>query len=159
MTVPSDGWDIGGPGEGGGGDPSRWRNTAHLDHLVIFVNPQGEERSRPRGEGKAETYQVASTPYVICLTCQRCWSDADISGKALVPKLLTSTAQIVTGVLIEGERGQYDNAPILLADPMPAELEQARQVLDAHAVRLPSGRIVFDDETYNKKNAAHDEPF
>jgi hypothetical protein len=127
---------------------------------VIFVNLKAEERTgRPKSDGKVESYQVAVTDYVVCLTDRYCWTDVDVSGKAAVPRLLSATGTIVVAVLIEGERGQYDNAPILLADPTPAELEQARVVLDTFGHRMPSGRILFDDVAYNKAAAPDSEAF
>jgi hypothetical protein len=158
-NVAGNGWDISGPGEGSAGDPNRFTNSRHVDHTVIFIGFVGEERTgRPR-DGKTEQYQVAATSYVVCLTDKRCWADVDVSGKALVPRLLSATGSIVVGVLIEGEKGGYDNAPILLADPTPAELAEAEAVLDTYGHRMPSGRILFDDVAYNKVASPDHESF
>jgi hypothetical protein len=147
----SDEWTdlISGPGEGTGADPSRWTNSKHLGHEVMFIEPVAEERTGRPKDGKTEQYQVAKTAYLVCFTCNQCWSDVDVSGKALVPQLTTASRKVVVGVLEEGEKTVYDNGPILLADPTPDLEETARTVLKEYGHRMPSGRILFDDQAFN----------
>jgi hypothetical protein len=146
-------WDISGPGEGTGGDPNRWTNSNHLHHEVMFIEPVAEERtSRPK-EGKTETYTVALTTTVVCFTCNRCWTDVDVGGKALAPRLLSAPGKIVVTVLEEGEKGEYPNAPIIPTDPDAGLEDLARTVLKEYAHTMPSGRILFDDKAFNEPAA------
>jgi hypothetical protein len=117
----------------------------------MFINVAVEERTSPKNkDGKSETYSVAKTAYVICLTCGRCWTDVDVSGKALVPRLVTAESEVIVGVLEEGEKsGQFDNAPILLAEPSDVLVGAARVILNDYAHKMPSGRILFDDTAFN----------
>jgi hypothetical protein len=147
-------WDISGPGEGTGTDPNKWTNTKHLHHEVMFIDPVAEERtSRPR-DGKTETCTVAKTGYVVCFTCRRCWTEVDMSGKVLAPNLLSAPGKIVVTVLDEGDRGAFDNPPIVPTDPGPDLEDLARKVLEEYAHKMASGRILFDDKAYNEATGA-----
>ncbi len=139
---------IGGPGPG---KPSgAYVNSEHIPHLLAFVNPTEEERTSSRDKDK---YTVALCSSVICLTCKKAWTDTDVSGKALAPRILSSDSEIVVVRLNTGEAKPNQNPPILGEDPIAVELEEVQQVVDRYAARLPSGRIVFDVVQYNADHA------
>lgn len=149
--MPTD-WNIAGPGEASGSDPNRFTNSKHIGDHVLFIGiTPGEATSRPDSSGKTTTYQVANCSAVVCLSCEHAYAEQQVSGKALVPKLSSAGSDIVLVRLIEGEKGQFDNAPILGVEPEPDQVEAARLVLDTYAHRMPSGAVLFDTAGFNGK--------
>lgn len=139
---------IGGPGPG---RPSgTYVNSEHIPHLLAYVHPVEEERTSSRDTNK---YTVALCSFVVCLTDKKAWSDTDVSGKALAPRLLTSEGEIVVVRLNTGEAKPNQSAPIIPEDPIAVELEEVQEVFSRYGARLPSGRIVFDVVTYNADHA------
>jgi hypothetical protein len=139
MDVMSD-FQVSGPGPGGGGG---FTNSNHLTHLVGFVAPEKDERTGSNGP-----YDVAVCTYVVCATCWESWTDTPVSGKALVPRLLSGEGEIIVGRLTTGEAKSGQNAPILLSDPTPAETEEIQAIFETYAARLPSRKIVFDVDAF-----------
>jgi len=140
-------FNIGGPGPG---RPSgAYINSDHVPHLVTYVGAVEEERTAI----SKERYVVAACRYVICLSCRKAWSDTDVSGKVLAPRILSSDNEIVLVRLTEGEAKEGWNPPILADDPIPVEIEEAQQVFTRYGARLPSGTVIFDVVAYNADHA------
>lgn len=145
---------IGGPGPGR--PTSGYTNSEHIPHLVAYCNPVEEERT---GADK-KTYTVAKCSAVVCITEKKAFEDVDVSGKVLAPRLFTSGNEVVAVRLIEGEAKAGQNAPIIPQDPIPVELEEVQEVFSKYAVRMPTGKVIFDVDTFNKDHASSDEaPF
>jgi hypothetical protein len=110
---------------------------------LAFVHPVEVERS-----GRTEKYVAAQCDYVICTDCKKAWPDADVSGKALAPQLLSGGGEIVSGKLVLGEAKANQNAPILLADPTSDEVDAVQRIFQDFGARLPSGKIIFDLDAF-----------
>jgi hypothetical protein len=133
-------FNVTGPGAARSGG---YVNSDHIDHLLAFVHPVEVERT-----GRTEKYVAAQCDFVICTTCTKAWTDADVSGKALAPQLLSGDGEVVSGTLILGEAKPNQNAPILLADPTPDEVAVIQKLFGDFGARLPSGKIIFDIDSY-----------
>jgi hypothetical protein len=135
-------WNIGPAGKSTG---SGWQNSAHVDHLVSFVQPKHEVR----GSGE-NSYETAACSYVVCHSCHRAWADIGVGGTAVAPALNSAEVEIPTVVLVLGEKNvTTGRQAILTEDATPEQNEQAQAVFDKFAVRIGSGRIVFDVDSYN----------
>jgi hypothetical protein len=149
-TLPKDGFNIGGAGPG---KPSgAYTNSEHIGHLMAYVGPVEEERTSSFGDRK-DKYTVAACSFVVCLSHKKAWSDTDVSGAALAPRLLTAMDEIVAVRLIEGEAKEGWNAPILPEDAIASELVEIQEVFARYGARLPSGRVIFDVVQYNADHA------
>jgi hypothetical protein len=110
---------------------------------MVFVHPIEETR-----KGQEDSYDVAVCDYVLCLDCRDAWTDHPVSGKAFVPSLLNSLKPIVSGRLIQGEQGEKKFPPWLLEDATEHELDRVREVFAKYAVKMPTGKIVFDTDAF-----------
>ena len=124
------GFTIGNAGPG----VDRLKNSEHVQHEVVFVSPELTER-----RGNQGPYEVALCSYVLCFTCRKAWSDADVSGVAMVPRLTSASEEVVAGRLVEGTARAGKNAPILLEDLTEEELAKISTELERYASKLPSG--------------------
>jgi hypothetical protein len=151
MNQPSEGFDIGGagPGRPSGG----YTNSEHLGCLMAYGHPTEAERTSSF-EGK-DKYTVAACEWVLDLTHHKAWGTTDVSGMALVPRLLTAASKVVAVRLILGEAKGDRNPPIIPEDGTAAEIAEVQEVLGKYGARMPTGRIVFDVVQYN---ADHPEP-
>jgi hypothetical protein len=138
-----------GPGKASGA----YVNSEHAEaHLLAYLHPTEEERTSNRDS--KEKYSVAVCPAVICITDKKAWSDTDVSGKYLVPRLVTSENEIVVVRLTLGEARPGQSAPVIPEDAITEEIEMAQEVFSRYAVRMPTGRITFDVVTFNHDNAS-----
>lgn len=144
-------WDIGGPGPGTASD--RFKNSEHVPHQAAFVHPTETEM----GQGK-NAYKAAMCDAAVCLSCHRAWKDAAITGAAIYPRLVSAESPIVAIRLVEGEAKEGQNAVILPEELAGPELEQVQQVFDKYAVRMQSGRVIFDVDSFNA-DAPPERPF
>jgi len=140
MTEP---FNIAKPGQARGG----FTNSEHCPHLVVFLNPAEDERSGTDGK-----YQVAHCEAVICATCRKAWTDTDVSGRAVAPRVLSADGEVVAARLYLGEAKGDRSAPVLMDDPNPEELEMVQRIFASYAARMPTGRVTFDVAAYNRDN-------
>jgi hypothetical protein len=148
---PTGGFDVSGagPGKPSGG----YTNSDHIGHLLFYGHPTEAQRTSTY-EGR-ESYTVASCEFVVCLSHHKAWSTTDVSGAALVPRLLSATGKVVAVRLILGEAKGDRNPPILPEDATAEELVDVQAALTKYAAQLPGGRVVFGVVEYN---ADHPEP-
>jgi hypothetical protein len=142
-------FEVAAPGPGGGG----WTNSDHVNHLAVFINSEDQER-----EGQYGKYQVAHCEFVLCLDDELAWTDTDVAGAALAPRILSADADIVAGRLYEGKAKGNKSAPVLISDPTPEERTQIKAVLADYATRHRSGRISFDVVGYNADHKPVEKP-
>ncbi len=95
---------------------------------------------------------------VICTTCAQAWTDTDVSGNALAPRILSADGEIVSGRLVHGEPKQGQSAPVLMDDPIPSEIDEIQGIFTKYGARLPSKKIIFDVVQYNADNTASAPP-
>lgn len=146
-------FDFADPGEGTAGD--RFKNTDHIDHILCFVYPTETEL----GSGKNK-YTAALCDFVICVSCHRAWEDTPVSGAAVYPRLLSAEGGQVLCRFTLGEAREEGRNPPVLPEPLaPAEREQVQQVFDKYAAKMPSGKVMFDADTFNSDGPPKDEPF
>jgi predicted DNA-binding transcriptional regulator AlpA len=138
-----------------GTGPKRFRAGRHIRYRKADVHPAEEERTSSQNKDK---YTVAHCSFVVCLTCKKAWSDTDVGGKVLGPRLFTAESEIVAVGLFLGEAKGDRNPPILPEDPVTDEVEDVQAAFAKYATRLPSGRVVFDVVQYNADNAPPPEP-
>jgi hypothetical protein len=146
-------WDIKGPGTGGGGGISK---EDHLGHLQIAIDAE-ERPDTPTRFGKAD---AAHCRYWVCVECDLVVKDYLLFGAALVPRVLEAMESgrgIVSGRYAKGEPKAGQSAAWLLTFPDEGDIELGEKWLDAHAARMPSGRIEI--EIPSAKPAGADEAF
>jgi hypothetical protein len=134
-------YKISGPGPGGGG----FAKADHLGHLLAFAGAKEAGR-----EGQNGSYTVAHVEAAICTTCHEAWTDTDVSGAALAPRILSAEGEIVAGILTVGKAKEGRTAPFLLDEPSPDDIDGLEAVFTSFAARMPSGKIVFDVLVYNE---------
>lgn len=133
-------WDIRGPGTGSGGG---FEKDKHEGHLVIAIGAE----PRPDTETRFGTTDAALCRYWVCVDDSLVLKDYLLFGAALVPRVLEvveAGGEIVSGRLVRGEAKAGQSAAWLLTFPDDHEIELASKWLDAHAVRMPSGRIEIE---------------
>jgi hypothetical protein len=131
---------ISSPGAGSAG----FDKSAHIDHLLAFVGAVEEER-----HGRNGNYVAAHCAYAVCVPCRKGWTDTDVSGAALAPRILSADGEIVAGVLVQGDAKPGQSPPFLLENPSPEEFDMLDELFETYAVKMPTGKVIFDIDTYN----------
>lgn len=147
-------WDIRGPGSGSTNELGS--KDDHLHHLQIAVGAE----SRPDTPTRFGTADAALCRYWVCVDCGLVAKDYMLFGMALVPRVLEAAeagAELVCGRFDRAQAKAGQSAAWILTFPDENDLELAGKWLDAHAVRMPSGRIEI--EVPASYGAADSEPF
>lgn len=134
-------WGIQGPGSGSGGN--KLVKDEHLGHLQIAIDAE----TRPETSTKFGPQDAALCRYWICADCDLVLRDYLLFGAALVPRVLepmTEGRGIVSGRFARGEAKAGQSAAWLLSFPDDADIAQGEKWLDAHAAKMPSGRIEIE---------------
>jgi hypothetical protein len=139
---------IGKPAGGGGFDKS-----AHLGHLLVFVNAHGEEVPKYQGEG---TQLAAMCAYVCCTTCPIVLADQRIYGEALAPRIVDAGEEIVGGILAQSNAKPGRNPAWILEDPTDDDIATIQAFLETYATRLPSSDRIVIETPKDEPRAADD---
>lgn len=129
-------WKIGKPARGGGFDKS-----AHLGHLLAFIEAKGEQVPKYKGEG---TQLAAVCSYVVCLDELTVFADQTIYGEALAPRIVDADEEVVAGILGQSDAKPGRSPAWILADCTDEEEATVTQFLDKWAVKTPSGHIIVE---------------
>ncbi len=128
-------WKVSAPSPGGG-----FSKEEHVGHLLLFVDPRGEETAKFSGEG---TQTAARCTHLACVTCGLVLTDLLLYGDALAPRIVDA-GEIVAGRLTVGKARAGRSAPYLLDEADAGDLGQIEAFLDAYAVRMPSGKVIIE---------------
>jgi hypothetical protein len=144
-------WDIRGPGSGAAG--GKLTKDEHLGHLQIAVGAE----TKPATPTQYGTSDAALCRYWVCVECDLVIRDYMLFGMALVPRVLEASeagAEIVCGRFARAEAKPGQSAAWILTFPEDADIELAEKWLDAHAGRMPSGRIEIEQASPAGANEA-----
>jgi hypothetical protein len=147
-------WDIRGPGSGSAG--GQLDKAEHVHHLQICVGAE----SRPDTPTRFGTSDAALCRYWVCVEDDLVVRDYLLFGQALVPRVLEAgdgdPNAIVCGRLDRAQPKAGQSAAWILTFPDESDIELASKWLDAHAGRMPSGRIEIEELA---PSATDSEPF
>lgn len=135
------GWDIKGPGSGAG--TGKLDKAEHVGHLQLAIDAE----SKPGTSTTYGTQDAALCRYWVCVECSLVLRDYLLFGMALVPRVLEAMEEgrgTCAGRLDRAQAKPGQSAAYILTFPEAADIELAEKWLDAHAGRMPSGRIEIE---------------